>query len=378
MMPGTMTNPKSPYTLHCKSTECAARRGEVKTLHGTFQTPIFMPVGTQATVKSVTPENLQEMDAQIILGNTYHLFIRPGHKLIREFGGLHNFMHWDRPILTDSGGFQIFSLKELAKITEEGAAFRSHLDGSKLFLSPEDAVHVQEALGSDIMMCLDTCIPYPASREEVIQSTDLTTRWAKRCRDAQTDTGQLLFGIVQGGMDPELRKRHAQSLIDIGFDGYAIGGLSVGEDKVMMQEMTEATIPHLPEDYSRYLMGVGTPEDLVEGVYRGVDMFDCVMPTRNARNGTMFTSTGKVVIKNAKYREDKDPLDPNCNCYTCRNYSRAYLRHLFVSREILSYHLNTIHNLHYYLHLMEQMRTAIENDSFVQFRNDFYGRLHNE
>ncbi len=374
-----MTHKKdSPFTLHSTSTDCAARRGEVQTLHGTIQTPVFMPVGTQATVKSVTPENLKEMDAQIILGNTYHLFIRPGHELIRSFGGLHGFMNWDRPILTDSGGFQIFSLKDLAKITEEGAAFSSHLDGAKLFLSPEDAVHVQEALGSDIMMCLDTCIPYPATREETIASTDLTSRWARRCREAQSDTGQLLFGIVQGGMFPDLRKAHAEALIDIGFDGYAIGGLSVGEDKTMMQEMTDATIPSLPEDYSRYLMGVGTPEDLVEGVYRGVDMFDCVMPTRNARNGTMFTSTGKVVIKNARYREDKEPLDPNCTCYTCRNYSRAYLRHLFQCREILSYHLNTIHNLHYYLTLMKEMREAIENNRFSAFRNDFYGRLESE
>ena len=373
-----MTPTQSPYTLHCTASDCKARRGEVTTLHGTFQTPVFMPVGTQATVKSVTPENLTEMNAQIILGNTYHLFIRPGHELIKKFGGLHQFMHWDKPILTDSGGFQIFSLQELAKISEEGAAFRSHLDGSKLFLSPEDAIHVQEALGSDIMMCLDTCIPYPASRKEVIDSTDLTTRWAKRCKAAQSETGQLLFGIVQGGMDPELRKRHAEALIDIGFDGYAIGGLSVGEDKNMMQDMTDATIPSLPEDHARYLMGVGTPEDLVEGVYRGVDMFDCVMPTRNARNGTLFTSRGKVVIKNARYREDQTPLDPDCSCYTCRHYSRAYLRHLFVSREILSYHLNTIHNLHYYLHLMESMRKAIENDCFTDFRNDFYGKLQPE
>ncbi len=372
------TKQKSPFTLHSKSTDCAARRGELKTLHGTIQTPIFMPVGTQATVKSITPENLKEMNAQIILGNTYHLFIRPGQELIRSFGGLHNFMHWDRPILTDSGGFQIFSLKELAKITEEGAAFRSHLDGAKLFLSPEDAVQVQESLGSDIMMCLDTCIPYPATREETIKSTDLTSRWAKRCRDAQNDTGQLLFGIVQGGMHHDLRKEHAETLIDIGFDGYAIGGLSVGEEKPLMQDMTEATIPHLPEDYSRYLMGVGTPADLVEGVYRGVDMFDCVMPTRNARNGTMFTSKGKVVIKNARYRDDKRPLDENCDCYTCRNYSRAYLQHLFKCREILSYHLNTIHNLHYYLHLMSEMREAIEKDCFSTFRNDFYGKLEGE
>ena len=372
------TKQKSPFTLHSKSTDCAARRGELKTLHGTIQTPIFMPVGTQATVKSITPENLKEMNAQIILGNTYHLFIRPGQELIRSFGGLHNFMHWDRPILTDSGGFQIFSLKELAKITEEGAAFRSHLDGAKLFLSPEDAVQVQESLGSDIMMCLDTCIPYPATREETIKSTDLTSRWAKRCRDAQNDTGQLLFGIVQGGMHHDLRKEHAEALIDIGFDGYAIGGLSVGEEKSLMQDMTEATIPHIPEDYSRYLMGVGTPADLVEGVYRGVDMFDCVMPTRNARNGTMFTSKGKVVIKNARYRDDKRPLDENCDCYTCRNYSRAYLQHLFKCREILSYHLNTIHNLHYYLHLMSEMREAIEKDCFSTFRNDFYGKLEGE
>ncbi len=372
-----MTNP-SPFTLHSRSTTCAARRGEVRTGHGIFQTPVFMPVGTQATVKAVTPENLQEMQAEIILGNTYHLYIRPGHELIQNFGGLHAFMHWDRPILTDSGGFQIFSLKELAKITEQGATFRSHLDGSSLFLGPEEAVRVQEALGSDIMMCLDTCIPYPASRSETIAATDLTTRWARRCRQAQTNVGQLLFGIVQGGMFADLRQDHAQSLMDIGFDGYAIGGLSVGEDKGLMQEMTEAVIPHLPVAYPRYLMGVGTPEDLVEGVYRGVDMFDCVMPTRNARNGTLFTSVGKISIKNACYRDDKAPLDANCSCYTCRNYSRAYLRHLFMCREILSYHLNTIHNLHYYLHLMAEMRTAIERDQFPLFRNNFYGRLSGE
>ncbi len=369
---------QSPFTLHCRSSESAARRGEVRTKHGTFQTPVFMPVGTQATVKAVTPENLKEMSAEIILGNTYHLYVRPGHKLIERFGGLHGFMNWDRPILTDSGGFQIFSLKELTKITEEGAAFRSHLDGSKLFLSPEDAIMVQESLGSDIMMCLDTCIPFPADREETVKATDLTRRWAQRCRKAQNQTGQLLFGIVQGGMYPDLRKRAAQDLIEIGFDGYALGGLSVGESKSLMQEMTEATVPHLPADYPVYMMGVGTPEDLVEGVWRGVDMFDCVMPTRNARNGTLFTSTGKVVIKNARHREDERPLDEQCKCYTCRNYSRAYLRHLFQAREILSYHLNTIHNLHYYLNLMAGIREAIEKDSFAQFRKDFYGRLEGE
>lgn len=369
---------ESPYTLHYRSSECAARRGEVKTKHGIVQTPVFMPVGTQATVKAITPENLIEMDAGIILGNTYHLYIRPGHELIESFGGLHTFMNWDRPILTDSGGFQIFSLKELAKITEQGAAFRSHLDGSKLFLSPENAIEVQEALGSDIMMCLDTCIPFPADRKVTIDSTSLTSRWAKRCRQAHTKKEQLLFGIVQGGMYPELREQSAQDLIEIGFEGYAIGGLSVGESKTLMHEMTEATVPHLPVDFPVYLMGVGTPEDLVEGVWRGVDMFDCVMPTRNARNGTLFTSTGKVVIKNARYREDKRPIDEKCSCYTCRNYSRAYLRHLFQCREILSYHLNTIHNLHYYLNLMSEIRMAIEKDNFAAFRKDFYGRLESE
>ena len=364
----------SPFTLLNSSTECAARCGEVTTLHGTIKTPVFMPVGTLGTVKAVTPENLVDLGAQIILGNTYHLFIRPGHELIKQFGGLHGFMHWDKPILTDSGGFQIFSLKELAKITEKGAEFRSHLDGSKLFLSPEDAVHVQEALGSDIMMVLDTCIPYPADRDEAGKATALTSRWAQRCRDAQSDTGQLLFGIVQGGMYPDLRQQSAQELIDIGFDGYAIGGLSVGEPKELMQEMLTSTVPHLPTDFPVYLMGVGTPEDLVEGVYRGVDMFDCVMPTRNARNGMLFTSSGRVVIKNSRYREDHRPVDEQCNCYTCRNYSRAYLRHLFQCREILAYQLNSIHNLHYYCSLMADMREAIAEDRFMNFRKDFYAQ----
>ena len=362
----------SPFTLQAKSTECAARCGEVRTLHGSFKTPIFMPVGTQATVKAVTPENLQELGAEIILANTYHLYLRPGHELIRQLGGLHKFMNWDRPILTDSGGFQIFSLRELAKITEEGAAFKSHLDGSALFLSPEDAVEVQEALGSDIMMCLDTCIPYPADQQETISATELTTRWAVRSRAAQHDTGQLLFGIVQGGMYPDLRALAAEQLIDIGFDGYALGGLSVGEPHDLMREITEHTAKLLPQDYPIYLMGVGTPEDLVESVHRGIDMFDCVMPTRNARNGMLFTSRGRIVIKNSQYSSDPAPPDENCGCYTCRNYSRAYLRHLYMSREILAYHLNTIHNLHYFVGLMQGMREAIANDSFLQFRKNFY------
>lgn len=369
---------KTPFTLHTRSSECAARRGEVRTRQGVFQTPVFMPVGTQGTVKAVTPENLLEMKAQIILGNTYHLFIRPGHELIERFGGLHNFMNWKGSILTDSGGFQIFSLQELATITEEGAAFRSHLDGSKLFLSPEGAIEVQQSLGSDIMMCLDTCIPYPATREEAIAATDLTTRWARRCREAHEKRDRLLFGIVQGGMYPDLRKEHAGALIDIGFDGYAIGGLSVGEDKNLMHEMTEATVPALPVEYPVYLMGVGTPADLVEGVWRGVDMFDCVMPTRNARNGSLFTAKGKISIKNSRFRDDERPLDEECGCYTCRNYSRAYLRHLFQAREILSYHLNTIHNLHYYLDLMAGIRQSIENDSFAAFRKNFYSKLESE
>lgn len=362
----------SPFTLQGRSSECKARYGELATLHGTIRTPVFMPVGTQATVKAMTPENLVEAGAQIILGNTYHLFIRPGHELIRSFGGLHRFMHWDRPILTDSGGFQIFSLQELAKITEEGAAFRSHLDGSRLFLSPEEAVHVQEALGADIMMALDTCIPYPADRDEAIKGTALTARWAKRCRAAQAPTGQHLFGIVQGGMFADLRREAIEQLMEIDFDGYALGGLSVGEPKELMYAMLEATADHLPADHARYLMGVGTPEDLVEGVYHGLDMFDCVMPTRNARNGMLFTSEGRVVIKNACFQQDPRPPDERCGCYTCRHYSRAYLRHLFQSREILAYQLNSIHNIHYYCTLMAEMREAIREDRFLAFRRAFY------
>ena len=364
----------SPYTLHCRSSQSAARRGEVRTAHGTFQTPVFMPVGTQATVKGVTPENLLELGARIILGNTYHLYIRPGHQLIRKLGGLHKFMNWDGPILTDSGGFQIFSLRELAKITEQGAAFKSHLDGADLFLSPEDAVQVQEALGSDIMMCLDTCIPYPAEREEVIRATALTGRWARRSRAAHKNREQLLFGIVQGGMHEDLRSEAVEELVEIGFDGYAIGGLSVGEDQTRMLEIAEHTTALLPDNYPKYLMGVGTPEDLIESVWRGVDMFDCVMPTRNARNGMLFTSTGRIVIKNARYREDGRPLDEACECYVCRNYSRAYLRHLYMAREILSSHLNTIHNLHYFVNLLGGMRKAIEEDRLAEFRRGFYAR----
>ena len=363
---------RTPFRLLGSSSNCPARLGEVETIHGAFQTPVFMPVGTLATVKAVTPENLSELGAEIILANTYHLFIRPGHKLIKQLGGLHRFMNWNGPILTDSGGFQIYSLKELSKITEQGAAFKSHLDGASLFLSPEDAVAVQETLGSDIMMCLDTCIPYPATQEEVINATKLTGRWARRSRAARNETGQLLFGIVQGGMYPHIRAQAVDELVEIGFDGYALGGLSVGEPNELMMEIIGETAPLLPQDFPIYLMGVGTPEDLVEGVYRGVDMFDCVMPTRNARNGMLFTSTGRVVIKNARYFDDPKPVDESCDCYTCRNYSRAYLRHLYMAREILSSHLNTIHNLHYFVTLMKGMRTAIKEDRFKEFRKNFY------
>jgi len=352
--------------------DCRARLGEVTTAHGTFPTPIFMPVGTQATVKAVTPRDLKDAGAGIILGNTYHLFLRPGHELIRELGGLHRFMAWDGPILTDSGGFQIFSLKDLAKISEEGAGFKSHIDGSKLFLSPESAIKVQEALGSDIMMALDTCIPYPADYDTAARATELTGRWAARCRKAHKNQDLLLFGIVQGGMFPELRKQAAGELIDIGFDGYAIGGVSVGEPTDEMREMTRVSAALLPRDYPVYLMGVGTPEDLVESVFFGVDMFDCVMPTRNARNGMLFTEQGRIVIKNARFRDDSRPVDEACDCYACRNFSRAYLRHLYVCREILASYLNTVHNLRYYLRLMEGIRQAIAADKYLEFRREFY------
>jgi tRNA-guanine transglycosylase, queuosine-34-forming len=367
----TAMSTTSPFTLLARSSECKARHGELATLHGTVTTPVFMPVGTHASVKAMTPQNLVEIGAQIILGNTYHLYIRPGHALIRASGGLHRFMHWERPILTDSGGFQIFSLQELAKITEEGVAFRSHLDGSRLFLSPENAIEVQEALGSDIMMALDICIPYPASRDETIRATALTARWAKRCRDAQSGTGQHLFGIVQGGMYPDLREEAIEQLVEIGFDGYALGGLSVGEPKELMSELL-AVADRMPVGRARYLMGVGMPEDLVEGVFHGLDMFDCVIPTRNARNGMLFTSRGRLVIKNACFQQDQRPLDEDCGCYVCRHFSRAYLRHLFQSREILAYQLNTIHNLHYYCTLMAEMREAIRQDRFLAFRRAFY------
>jgi queuine tRNA-ribosyltransferase len=352
-----------------------ARTGRLMTRHGEVETPVFMPVGTQATVKTLSPADLESIDAEIILSNTYHLFLRPGHELVREFGGLHGFMNWKRPVLTDSGGFQVFSLADLRKVTDEGVTFQSHIDGgAKHFITPEYAVEIQEALGADIIMAFDECIPYPATRDYAQESLDRTHRWAKRCRDAKKDTGQALFGIVQGGMYADLRKQSADTLVDIGFEGYAIGGLSVGETKPLMYEMLEATVPSLPQDQPRYLMGVGTPEDLVEGVDRGIDMFDCVMPTRNARNGTFFTSFGKLSIRNSRYERDSSPLDPECGCYTCRNFSRAYLRHLFNAGEVLALRLGTIHNLSFYLSLMKDIRSSLEQGRFREFKKEFLAK----
>jgi queuine tRNA-ribosyltransferase len=351
---------------------CSARVGSLTTPHGRIDTPIFMPVGTQATVKAMTPEELGEAGAQIILANTYHLYIRPGHERVARMGGLHEFMHWQGPILTDSGGFQVFSLGELRKITEEGVRFQSHLDGSYHFISPERAIAIQEALGGDIIMCFDDCPPADATYSYVQRSMELTTRWAERCKEAHIKPGQALFGIVQGGMYRDLREWSIADLCRLDFDGYAIGGLSVGEAKAQMYEVMVYCASLLPVEKPRYVMGIGTPEDLIEGINYGFDMFDCVMPTRNARNGMLFTSFGRLNIKGAAYAEDRSPVDPECSCYVCRNYSRAYLRHLFRAREILAARLNTWHNLHYYLSLMAKARQAIADDRFAQFRQEFY------
>ncbi len=355
------------YEIKNQDPQCAARTGVLRTPHGDVQTPVFMPVGTQGTVKALGPDDLRSLEYEIILGNTFHLYLRPGHDLIRDFGGLHNFISWDRPMLTDSGGFQVFSLAQLRKITEEGVRFQSPIDGSYHKFTPEYAVQVQEAIGADIIMTFDECTPYPATREYVKKSMELTTRWAARCREAKTDNGQALFGIVQGGMEKDLREFSAKQIIDIGFDGYAVGGLSVGESKILMWEIADHTLPLLPVGSPHYLMGVGTPEDLLRGIRIGVDMFDCVMPTRNARNGNCFTSQGRVVIKNAQYRRDEAPLDPECECYTCKNFSRAYLRHLYSAGEILASRLLTIHNLAYFQRLIHGARKAIESGSFLEY-----------
>jgi len=355
-----------------------ARRGRLRLAHGIVETPIFMPVGTQATVKAVTPHQLRDLDVEILLCNSYHLFLRPGHDVIARMGGLHKFMAWDRPILTDSGGYQVFSLAELRNISDEGVKFQSHIDGSTHFLGPETAVDVQRALGSDIIMCLDDCLAYPATHFESEKSMKRSVAWASRCKSHFEGTNdnvvagglqpaghfQELFGIVQGGIYHDLRKESAERLRAIDFPGYAIGGLAVGEPKLLMYEVIDQLESHLPPDKPRYLMGVGTPADLVEAVALGVDMFDCVMPTRHARNGWLFTGDGHIVIKHAKYKEDAGPIDPECACPVCRTYSRAYLRHLFIANEILSAVLNTIHNIYFYLDTIRRMRQFIESHRF--------------
>lgn len=367
------TNYMSNFEIVTESKQTRARAGLLRTAHGEIKTPVFIPVGTLATVKSLTPEELIECGAQIILGNTYHLYLRPGCNVIQQFDGLHDFMNWDRPILTDSGGFQVFSLANLRKINEEGVAFQSHIDGSSHMLTPEKSVEIQILLGSDIIMCLDECIGYPAGRDDARTALERTTRWAERCKKIWEKEGRnALFGIVQGGMFKDLREISAKALIEIGFAGYAVGGLSVGEPKDIMLKMAEFTLSRLPDSEPRYVMGTGTPEDLVELVALGADMFDCVLPTRNARNGQMFTKRGTVNICNSRFKHDTQPVESECACYTCRNYSRAYLRHLYMTKELLAYRLNTIHNIHYYLSLMKRIRKAICDGEFNEFKKDFY------
>ncbi|MCZ0756127.1 tRNA guanosine(34) transglycosylase Tgt [Anoxybacillus sp. J5B_2022] len=357
----------------CKQT--GARLGVIHTPHGSFETPMFMPVGTLATVKTLSPEELKEMGAGIILSNTYHLWLRPGHDIVKEAGGLHSFMNWDRGILTDSGGFQVFSLSEFRKIEEEGVYFRNHLNGDKLFLSPEKAMEIQNALGSDIMMAFDECPPYPATYEYMKKSVERTSRWAERCLKAhKRPNEQGLFGIVQGGEFEDLRKQSAQDLVSLDFPGYAVGGLSVGEPKEVMNRVLEFTTPLLPVNKPRYLMGVGSPDSLIDGAIRGIDMFDCVLPTRIGRNGTVMTSEGRVVIKNAQYARDFTPLDPNCDCYTCRNYTRAYIRHLIKCDETFGIRLTSYHNVYFLIKLMEQVRQAIREDRLGDFRAEFFER----
>ena len=375
------------FELLKTDTRTKARRGRVTTPHGVIETPIFMPVGTAATVKGMRPEEVKELGAQIILSNTYHLYLRPGHEIVKEAGGLHKFMNWDKPILTDSGGFQVFSLGTMRKITEEGVAFRSHIDGSKHMISPEKSIEIQHALGSDIMMAFDECAPYPADRRYVKDSLERTTRWLKRCKEYHEQyceehggesqilgegVNQSLFGIMQGGMYNDYRKQSAEEIVALDLPGYAIGGLSVGEPKEMMYEVMDECVDYLPKEKPRYLMGVGSPDCLFEGVERGIDMFDCVLPTRIARHGMAMTSQGKVNIKNAKYERDFTPLDSECDCYTCRNYSKAYLRHLYKSNELLSAMLMSNHNLHFLVKTMTNIRKAIDEDRFPEYKKEFF------
>ncbi len=355
------------FTLLAEEGE--ARSGVLETAHGKIETPVFMAVGTRATVKAMTSEELLEAGCQVVLGNTYHLHLRPGEKTVAKLGGLHKFMHWERPILTDSGGFQVFSLASLRKMSEEGVEFRSHLDGTKSFISPEKSMEIQMDLGSDIIMAFDECLPYPATREQTIKSMELTHRWLERSKAAMIREQSMLFGIVQGGLELDLRMKSLEQITSVELPGYALGGLSVGEPIELMHILVKEVAPHLPKNKPRYLMGVGTPLDLILCIDAGIDMFDCVMPTRTARNGTLFTWQGRVSIKRNEYREDARPLDPECDCYTCKNYSRAYLRHLFLSGEILGSRLNTIHNLHFYFALMTRARAAIREGRWAEYRD---------
>jgi queuine tRNA-ribosyltransferase len=358
---------KFGFEVQYKDPGTGARKGVLHTPHGDIPTPVFMPVGTAGAVKAMPAESLEALDARILLANTYHLFLRPGHERIEKMGGLHSFISWKGALLTDSGGYQVFSHRELRDISEEGVQFRSHIDGSKSFFTPEKVVEIQRALGSDIAMIFDDCTPYPAGYVDAEASMELSLRWAKRCRDEwlkQYDGTQALFGIIQGSVYPDLRRRSAESLRDLGFSGMAIGGLSVGEPKELMYEIVDSTVPFMSEDQPRYLMGVGTPEDLIRGVSMGIDMFDCVLPTRNARNGYLFTSQGRVLIKNAAYADDQSPVDPECSCQVCRRYSRAYLRHLFLSGEHLYAVFGTLHNLTFYLDMMRKIRQAIDLNVF--------------
>ncbi|KLU40253.1 MAG: queuine tRNA-ribosyltransferase [Peptococcaceae bacterium 1109] len=368
---------KQFFTLDYQSVTTRARLGTLTTKHGQVKTPVFMPVGTQATVKTMAPHELYDLGAEIILSNTYHLYLRPGHDLVAEAGGLHSFMNWDRPILTDSGGFQVFSLSTLRKISEEGVEFRSHLDGSKHFISPEKSIEIQMGLGADIIMAFDECPPYPAERDYVKKSKDLTTHWAKRCKEAHARPDQALFGIVQGGVYGDLRRESALELMELDFPGYGIGGLSVGEPKGLMYEVLEELIPVMPQGKPRYLMGVGSPDCLIEGVIRGVDMFDCVWPTRLARHGMAITRHGNLAVRDKPYSRDFRPLEEGCTCYTCQNFTRAYIRHLLKAKEVLGIRLTTIHNLAFLIRLMQDIREAIREERLLEFRDEFmsaYGK----
>ncbi len=362
------------FAVHRTDLGGAARLGRLGTPHGEIDTPAFMPVGSIGAVKGIEPSDLQAMGFGLILNNAYHLYLRPGHELIAEMGGLHGFTSWPGAILTDSGGYQVFSLAKLCKVTDEGVTFQSHIDGSSHSLTPERAMEIQGALGADIMMAFDECVALPSPRDRIEEALRRTGQWARRCRDARRRTDQALFGIVQGGHDPELRVLAARDIVSLGFDGYAVGGLSVGEERSVMRAMLEVTVPELPAGQPRYLMGVGMPEDLIEGVARGIDLFDCVVPTRHGRTGWLFTTFGRVLIKQARYARDERPIDPACPCPVCLRHSRAYLHHLFMSKEMLGPRLNTLHNLYYFADLMRQIRQAIEGGYLSTFRREFYAR----